>query len=46
MEAIFFEGDRYLSSVFVELINTEILIKHSDTIVMNHEEPSSVELTL
>lgn len=32
--------------MLVELIHTEILVKHSDTIVVYHEEPSSVKLIL
>lgn len=32
--------------MLIELIHTEILVKHSDTVVVYHEEPSSVKLNL
>lgn len=32
--------------MLIELIHAEILVKHSDTVVVYHEEPSSVKLNL
>ena len=44
MEAVFLEGNGDLRAVLVELIHAEILLESGDDVILDHEEPASVEL--